>query len=104
MTNENEVKRWKKKTWKNIDVLMEDTFYARTPDLIRSFPPTSNAKYEVVGENEVRSTLEEIPLDPLPVSTKEKTKENTNETTQENVNEETIKENPPLDSNKPPQV
>jgi hypothetical protein len=100
MTNENEVKRWKKKTWKNIDVLMEDTFYARTPDLIRSFPPTSNAKYEVIGENEMRSTLEEIPLDPLPEPTKEKT----NEATQENLNEETIKENPQLDSDKPPKV
>jgi hypothetical protein len=31
--NDNIVKRWKKKTWINADILFEDEFYARTPDL-----------------------------------------------------------------------
>lgn len=78
--NNNEVKRWKKKTWKNIDVLLEDVFYARTPDLGQSFPPTPNAKYEIISENEVRSTVEEIPLEPLP-EPKEKNEETTKENT-----------------------
>jgi len=90
MNNNNEVKRWKKKTWKNVDVLLEDTFYARTPDLGKDFAPTPNAKYEVISENEVRSTVEEIPLEPLP-----EPKEN---------NEETTKESPPLANNQPPKV
>ena len=89
--NNNEVKRWKKKTWKNVDVLLEDVFYARTPDLGQDFPPTANAKYEVISENEVRSTVEEIPLDPLPE-------------TKETKNEETIKESPSVATSQPPKV
>ena len=33
----NDIKRWKKKTWLNVDVLYEDEFYARTPDLEKTF-------------------------------------------------------------------
>lgn len=66
MPNDNEVKRWKVKTYKNVDVLFEDTFYARTPAMNRTFPPTEKATYTIISENEVRSTIEQIPLEPLP--------------------------------------
>lgn len=69
------VKKWKKKTWINADILYEDVFYARTPDTENKFPPTVNATYKVIGESTSRSTLEEIPLDPLP---EEKVPNNTN--------------------------
>jgi hypothetical protein len=91
MPNDNEVKRWKVKTYKNVDVLFEDTFYARTPAMNRTFPPTEKATYTIISENEVRSTIEQIPLEPLP-EPKEKT------------NEETAKESPTMDSNKSPKV
>ena len=69
------VKKWKKKTWINADILYEDVFYARTPDTENKFPPTINATYKVIGESTSRSTLEELPIEPLP---EEKVKENTN--------------------------
>ena len=69
------VKKWKKKTWINADILYEDVFYARTPDTENKFPPTINATYKIVGESTLRSTLEELPIEPLP---EEKAKENTN--------------------------
>ena len=53
----NDIKRWKKKTWLNVDVLDEDEFYARTPDLEKTFPATVKAKYTIVGQNTTRSTL-----------------------------------------------
>lgn len=87
----NEVKRWKIKTYKNVDVLFEDVFYARTPDMNKTYPPTPKATYTIISENNMRSTVEEIPLDPLP-EPKEKT------------NEETVKESPSMDSNKSPKV
>ena len=87
----NEVKRWKIKTYKNVDVLFEDVFYARTPDMNKTYPPTPKATYTIISENNMRSTVEEIPLDPLP-EPKEKT------------NEETVKESPPMDSAKSPKV
>ena len=77
--------------YKNVDVLFEDTFYARTPDMNRSFPPTEKASYTIISENDVRSTIEQIPLEPLP-EPKEKT------------NEETVKESPTMDSDKSPKV
>ena len=87
----NEVKRWKIKTYKNVDVLFEDVFYARTPDMNKTYPPTPKATYTIISENNMRSTVEEIPLDPLP-EPKEKT------------NEETVKESPTMDSDKSPKV
>jgi len=87
----NEVKRWKIKTYKNVDVLFEDVFYARTPDMNKTYPPTPKATYTIISENNMRSTVEEIPLDPLP-EPKEKT------------NEETVKESPSMDSDKSPKI
>ena len=81
----NEVKRWKKKTYMNVDILMEDTFYARTPDLNKEFPPSSKATFTILENRDKRSTLEEIPIE--------------NQT-----NEETPKENPTMDKPKPTEV
>ena len=91
----NVVKKWKKKTYINADILYEDVFYARTPDLERSFPPTVNATYTVVHHNETRSTLEELPIE----DEKSKTK-----TPEENNNEETTKTDTTVVINKPPEV
>ena len=57
------VKRWKKKTYMTVDVLLEDEFYAKTPDLDRSFPPSNKAKWTVIEQKDTRSTLEELPID-----------------------------------------
>ena len=60
MTNQ-DIKHWKKKTWQNVDVLIEDEFYAKTPDLSdKKFPVTDKAKHKIIGVNTVRSTVEEI--------------------------------------------
>jgi len=61
--NDNIVKKWKKKTWINADILFEDEFYAKTPDLNKTFPPSIKATYTVIGQNSTRSTLEELPID-----------------------------------------
>lgn len=61
--NDNIVKKWKKKTWINADILFEDEFYAKTPDLNKTFPPSIKASYTVIGQNSTRSTLEELPID-----------------------------------------
>ena len=61
--NVNIVKKWKKKTWINADILFEDEFYAKTPDLNKTFPPSIKATYTVIGQNSTRSTLEELPID-----------------------------------------
>jgi hypothetical protein len=79
------VKRWKKKTYMSVDVLLEDEFYAKTPDLDRSFPPSSKAKWTVLEQKDTRSTLEELPIE-------------------EEKNEETPKENPSMDKPEPTQV
>jgi len=100
----NEVKRWKKKTWLNVDVLYEDEFYARTPDLEQNFPATVKAKYTIVGQNTTRSTLEELPLDPPKEEVEKKPEESTQPVTEEKKDEETTKENPTLDSDKSPKV
>jgi|TARA_R100000750_G_C2341429_1_gene94361 hypothetical protein len=56
-----DIKHWKKKIWKNIDILIEDEFYAKTPDLSdKVFPITAKAKHEIIEVNSVRSTVEEI--------------------------------------------
>lgn len=101
------VKKWKKKTWINADILYEDVFYARTPDTENKFPPTINATYKIVGESTSRSTLEELPIEPLP---EEKVKENTNpnvDKTFENEvtkNEETTQATTSVVVNKPTEV
>jgi hypothetical protein len=61
--NDNIVKKWKKKTWINADILFEDEFYAKTPDLNKTFPPSIKATYTVIGQNSTRSTLEELLID-----------------------------------------
>ena len=61
--NDNIVKKWKKKTWINADILFEDEFYAKTPDLNKTFPQSIKATYTVIGQNSTRSTLEELPID-----------------------------------------
>ena len=101
------VKKWRKKTWINADILYEDVFYARTPDTEKKFPPTINATYKVIGESTSRSTLEELPIEPLP---EEKVKENTNpnvDKTFENEvtkNEETTQATTTVVVNKPTEV
>ena len=89
------VKKWKKKTWINADILYEDVFYARTPDTENKFPPTVNATYKVIGESTSRSTLEEIPLDPTPENPTEK---------EENKNEEVIKTTTTVVVDKPTEI
>ena len=69
----------------NVDILMEDTFYAKTPDLDKEFPPSSKAIFTIVEHREKRSTLEEVPIE--------------NE-----KNEETPKENITVDQSKPTQI
>lgn len=81
----NIVKKWKKKTWINADILFEDEFYARTPDLDKSFPPSVNATYTVIAQNTTRSTLEELPIEEI-------------------KDEETTKENPTMDQSKSTQI
>jgi len=83
--SDNIVKKWKKKTWINADILFEDEFYARTPDLNKSFPPSVNATYTVVAQNTTRSTLEELPIEEI-------------------KDEKTTKENPTMDQSKPTQI
>ena len=101
------VKKWRKKTWINADILYEDVFYARTPDTEKKFPPTINATYKIIGESTLRSTLEELPLEPLP---EEKAKENTNQNvdkTFENevtTNEKTTQATTTMVVNKPTEV
>tara|TARA_R100001443_G_scaffold82281_2_gene89239 strand:- start:1714 stop:1962 length:249 start_codon:yes stop_codon:yes gene_type:complete len=79
------VKRWKKKTYMSVDVLLEDEFYAKTPDLDKTFPPSNKAKWTVIEQKDTRSTLEELPIE-------------------EEKNEETPKENPSMDKPTPPEV
>lgn len=83
--SDNIVKKWKKKTWINADILFEDEFYARTPDLNKSFPPSVNATYTVVTQNTTRSTLEELPIEEI-------------------KDEKTTKENPTMDQSKSTQI
>lgn len=46
-----------------VDVLLEDEFYAKTPDLDKTFPPSNKAKWTVVEQKDTRSTLEELPIE-----------------------------------------
>lgn len=82
MSSNTEVKKWKKKTYINADILMEDTFYAKTPDLNANFPPSNKAVFTVLEKRETRSTLEEI----------------------DETNEKTTKENPTVDQSKPTEI
>ncbi len=81
----NEVKKWKKKTYMNVDILMEDTFYARTPDVSKEYPPSTKAVFTILEHREKRSTLEEVPIE-------------------DEKNEETPKENLTVDQPKPTEV
>lgn len=81
----NSVKKWKKKTYMNVDVLLEDTFYAKTPDLDRDFPPSNKALFTIIERKEERSTLEEIPIE-------------------DESNEEIVEENTSMDKPKSTQI
>lgn len=80
-----EVKKWKKKTYMNVDILMEDIFYARTPDINNEYPPSTKAVFTIIEHREKRSTLEEVPIE-------------------DEKNEETSKENLTVDQPKPTEV
>ena len=73
------VRRWKKKTYMTVEVLLEDEFYAKTPDLDTYFPPSNKANWTVIEQKESRSTLEELPIEEEKPKNEETTKEDTNE-------------------------
>jgi len=81
----NEVKKWKKKTYMNVDILMEDIFYARTPDVSKEYPPSTKAVFTILEHREKRSTLEEVPIE-------------------DEKDEETPKENFAVDQSKPTEI
>lgn len=64
--SDNIVRKWKKKTYMTIDVLLEDEFYARTPDLNKTYPPSNKAVTTILEKHDTRSTLEEIPIEDEP--------------------------------------
>lgn len=80
-----EVKKWKKKTYMNVDILMEDTFYARTPDINNEYPPSTKAVFTIIEHREKRSTLEEVPIE-------------------DEKNEEAPKENTSMDQSKSTEI
>ena len=86
----NAQKKMEKRTWLNVDILYEDEFYARTPDTDKTFPPTVKATYTIVGQNTTRSTLEELPLDPLP-ETEKKQEDTTNPSVDKTFENEELK-------------
>ena len=64
MTQNNEVVKWKKKTYIDAEIIVEDWFYAKTPDLSdnKVFPFSPNAKFRINSHNVKRSTVEEIDI------------------------------------------
>ncbi len=82
MSSNTEVKKWKKKTYISADILMEDVFYAKTPNLNLNFPPSNKAIFTVLEKRETRSTLEEI----------------------DETDEKITKEDPTVDQSKPTEV
>lgn len=62
MTQNNEVVKWKKKTYIDAEIIVEDWFYAKTPDLSdnKVFPFSPNAKFRINSQNVKRSIVEEI--------------------------------------------
>ena len=64
MTQNNEVVKWKKKTYIDAEIIVEDWFYAKTPDLSdnKVFPFSPNAKFRTNSQNVKRSIVEEIDI------------------------------------------
>jgi hypothetical protein len=64
MTQNNEVVKWKKKTYIDAEIIVEDWFYAKTPDLSdnKVFPFSPNAKFRINSQNVKRSIVEEIDI------------------------------------------
>ena len=60
MANDTEIKRWKKRIYLNVDILIEDEFYAKTPQMNKDYPITDKAKHTIIGTNNKRSTIEEV--------------------------------------------
>lgn len=62
MANPNEIKKWKKISYIDAEIIVTDWFYAKTPDLRdeSNFPFSQNAKYQTVSQHVVRSTVEEV--------------------------------------------
>ena len=58
------VKKWKKKTYIEAEILVTDWFYAKTPDLSDSevWPFTKNAEKKIISKTVKRSTIEEVDL------------------------------------------
>ena len=63
MASDTEIKRWKKRTYLNVDILIEDEFYAKTPQMNKDYPITDKAKHTIIGTNTKRSTIEEIDVE-----------------------------------------
>lgn len=57
-----EIKKWKKKTYIEAEILVTDWFYAKTPDLSDSevWPFTKNAIKTIISQRVKRSTVEEV--------------------------------------------
>ena len=59
------VKKWNKKTYIDAQIVVEDWFYAQTPDLSDNtiYPFSPHAKFRIASHHVKRSTIEEIDLD-----------------------------------------
>ena len=60
----NEVRKWKKKTYIESEILVTDWFYAKTPDLREDevYAFTKNKKVTIISQRVARSTIEEVDL------------------------------------------
>jgi hypothetical protein len=56
------IRHWKVLTYLTVEILIEDKFYAKTPELgdIRTFPPSSHSKFKIMHTLKERNTIEEI--------------------------------------------
>lgn len=56
------VKKWNKKTYIDAEIVVEDWFYAQTPDMSDNiiYPFSPHAKFRIAGHHVKRSTVEEI--------------------------------------------
>ena len=65
------IRHWKVLTYLTVEILIEDKFYAKTPELgdIRTFPPSSNSKFKILHTLKERNTIEEINEEPIKENT-----------------------------------
>jgi hypothetical protein len=65
------IRHWKVLTYLTVEILIEDKFYAKTPELgdIRSFPPSSLSKFKILHILKERNTIEEIDEESLKENT-----------------------------------